>query len=261
MKKLNWFIFYLLVSFLLTSSVYSQESTTIVAPTNEAGENLDLYAVMELFEKAESVEEFENAINNPDNEVNNLDLNEDGKVDYIRVVEQAEENTHIFILQAIVGEDTYTDVATINVEKKSEDDWVLQAVGAEEIYGEDYIVEPEQTTVVVVQTYPVVRVVFVPGYRVWLSPWRWRHYPALWKPWKPHPIHIHRSRTARYHKHSKYRHTKVRRSSHANNMYKTQKKSTKGKQQKTKQTKKQQPKKDVKKTQGKKKGGTTKKKH
>tara|TARA_B110000037_G_scaffold223175_1_gene303263 strand:- start:8279 stop:8527 length:249 start_codon:yes stop_codon:yes gene_type:complete len=48
------------------------------------GDNLDLNAVLETFRTAESIEKFENSLNSPENKINNLDLNEDDQIDYIK---------------------------------------------------------------------------------------------------------------------------------------------------------------------------------
>lgn len=35
--------------------------------------------------------------------ISNLDLNQDGYVDYLRVVETVEGNTHVFVIEAVLG--------------------------------------------------------------------------------------------------------------------------------------------------------------
>ncbi len=62
----------------------AQEEITVVAPTSEAAEGLDLKAVSELFKDSENLEEFEKALNDPEVGINNLDLDENGEVDFIR---------------------------------------------------------------------------------------------------------------------------------------------------------------------------------
>ena len=49
------------------------------------GDNLNLYAVMKLFQESETLEAFERDLNNEDSRINNLDLNGDNMVDYITV--------------------------------------------------------------------------------------------------------------------------------------------------------------------------------
>ena len=124
MKKFIFIFISALIFF--SSSIFGQDDVTVIVPTTEAGENLDLQAVMELCRDAETVEYFEKALNDSTNEVNNLDLNEDGTVDYIRVVEQVDGDVHILILQVPLGENEYQDVATINIEK-NKDEYILQA--------------------------------------------------------------------------------------------------------------------------------------
>lgn len=202
LNKINFIkkiFFNLLIIFIPFSFLIGQDDVTVIVPTTEAGENLDLVAVMELFRDSESVEDFEKALNDSTNEVNNLDLNEDGTVDYIRVVEQVDGDVHILILQVPLGKNEYQDVATINIEK-NKDEYILQAQGDPDLYGEDYYVEPE----VEVQTITVVVVMYGVGYSPWISPWHWRVYP-VW--WRPHPISVYRSRVVRHHR-SHYRHSR-----------------------------------------------------
>jgi hypothetical protein len=196
------------------------------------GDNLDLYGVLELFKDAESIEAFEKALNSSDNEVNNLDLNEDNDVDYIRVIDNKLEDAHAFILQVPISEDESQDVAVIELDKVGEEEANLQVVGDEELYGADYIVEPgtaEDTKdkspsamaapiiVVNVWGWRPVRYVYAPKYRVWVSPWRWRTYPKWWKPWRPVRWHVHHRRTNRYRVHHRRAH--VYRVGHAHNVY------------------------------------------
>jgi hypothetical protein len=49
------------------------------------GDNLNLYAVMKLFQESETLEDFEKNLNDENTMVNNLDLNGDNMVDYIMV--------------------------------------------------------------------------------------------------------------------------------------------------------------------------------
>jgi hypothetical protein len=211
-------------------NLYSQDDVTVIVPTTEAGENLDLQAVMELFKEAETIEDFEKALNDSSNEVNNLDLNEDGEVDYIRIVEYVEGDAHVLVLQVPLAENEYQDVATINIEKNNED-WVLQAVGDPDLYGEDYYVEPEPE--VEVQTTTVVVVMFGVGYSPWISPWHWHYYPHWWRPWRPHPISVYRSRVVRHHR-AHFRHTRHRSTLRSHNTYKSHRKTSTFAKQKTK---------------------------
>jgi len=162
----------------LAAAVSAQDDVTIVAPATEAAEGLDLTAVSQLFKDSENLEEFEKSLNDPDEGINNLDLNEDGYVDYIRVVEDVTDATHIIILQAMLDEDDYQDVATIEVEQ-SEDDYNMQVHGNEVLYGSAYYVAP---TVVHIHTWPIIRWMYRPAYRPYVSVYRFGFYPRWWKP-------------------------------------------------------------------------------
>ena len=171
------------------------------------GDNFSLEGALELFKKSESPEEFEKLLNSPDSKVNNLDLNGDGYIDYIRVFDRQEKNVHVFILQAVVSDNESQDIAVIELEKLANGKAVLQIVGDEDIYGVETIIEPTRevrtyagttasTTVVNVWAWPSVQYVYGPYYRPWYSPWGWHAYPVWWRSWRPvayvhyYPIYV-----------------------------------------------------------------------
>ncbi|MEO6540262.1 MAG: hypothetical protein ABIN74_04695, partial [Ferruginibacter sp.] len=49
--------------------------------------------------------------------------------------------------------------------------------------------------------WPSVRFVYRPAYVPWASPWRWRHYPGWWRPWRPLAWHVFNPRRLHYHRH------------------------------------------------------------
>ncbi len=173
------------------ASVYGQAMDAEVP-----GDNFSLEGALELFKKSSSPEDFERLLNSPDSKVNNLDLNGDGYVDYIRVLNRTEGNVHLFILQAVISEDEAQDIAVIELEKKADGKAVLQIIGDEDIYGVTTIIEPTQevrtyagsnvTPVVVnVWSWPAVRYVYSPFYTVWVSPWGWYSRPVWYSTWRP----------------------------------------------------------------------------
>lgn len=108
------------------------------------GDNFDLAGALELFKNSSTPEEFEKAINKNDNDVNNLDLNGDGEVDYVKVIDNKDGNTHTMVLQVEVAKKEIQDVAVIEIEKTKDGNAHIQIVGDEELYGKDYIVEPKE---------------------------------------------------------------------------------------------------------------------
>jgi len=218
MKRTSYLILLLLLASL---SSYSQNQSGEDS-TGLPGDNFSLQGALQMFQQANSIEEFEKLLNTQSNHVNNLDLNADGEIDYIRVIDKADKDVHAFVLQVPVSENESQDIAVIELEKTGTESAMIQIVGDEDIYGEEVIVEPDggeesssfnlsnsqfsgpnaeafintQAIVVNVWLWPCVRFVYGPLYRPWVSPWRWRYYPVWWKPWHPfawvvwHPFRV-----------------------------------------------------------------------
>jgi hypothetical protein len=181
----------LLLRFCLVSA---QDAVTIVAPTSEAAEGLDLKAVSELFKNAENLEEFEKALNDPEVGINNLDLDENGEVDFIRVVEEVADVTHLIVLQVPLAENEFQDVATIEVEKTGTDSYNMQVHGNEVLYGVDYYLVP---THVHLHKRPIITWIYRPVYRPYRSVFYFGYYPRWWKPHRPVTINVYRTRTVK----------------------------------------------------------------
>jgi len=223
MKKSNSFSSLL---FILCFSFATWANAGIVRDsTGLPGDHFSLEGALELFKKAQSPEDFEKLLNQENSEVNNLDLNEDGQTDYIRVVDTQEDDVHALILQVPVNAQESQDVAVIEIEKQGSEKAILQIIGDEDVYGQQVIAEPyeveaesggdggpaaEETlyrVVVNVWLWPSVRYVYRPGYRPWVSPWRWAHYPGWYKPWKPRSFRWYSGRRAVWRGHAHVVHT------------------------------------------------------
>src|SRR5215213_6486939 len=166
-----------------------------------AGDNLDLYAVLDVFQKSKTIEEFEKSLNDEKAKINNLDLDLDKKVDFIKVTTKKKDNSHTFILQVDVSKKETQDVAVILLDKDKDGKVSMQIVGDEELYGKDYVIEPKgnssvtanpgytgenpvtvdvpATTTVVVQSAPIVQYVYSPAYVPYAPPYYYGYYP----PW------------------------------------------------------------------------------
>lgn len=180
------------------------------------GDNLNLYAVMDLFRQSETLEGFERDLNNQDNTINNLDLNGDGYVDYITVTDYPDGNVHNIVLRVAINAMEQQDVAVFTVYRNNTDQVFIQLTGDEALYGANYIIEPGdqqayagtpnpgytgQTSVVVTRTrvgppppisvyaWPLISFIYMPTYVVWHSPWYYGYYPVYWRPWRPYYWH------------------------------------------------------------------------
>lgn len=172
MKRLTTLLMALM---LMSAALWADETITVSANSSDISEGLDLKVVAKLFAEAKNLEEFETMLNNPDSAFCNLDLNGDGEVDYLRVVETGEGNKRLIVLQAILAKDIYQDVASIYVEKDESDVVSVQVIGDEYVYGTNYIIEP-------VYVYrPVIYDWFwSDAWYAWHSPWYWGYWPGWW---------------------------------------------------------------------------------
>ena len=181
----------LFLAMMFAVGAFAQDRTTVTATSNDISENLDLRAVASIFGDSRDVEDFERRLNDPRTQISNLDLNQDYQVDYLRVVENVEGQTHLILIQAVLGRDLFQDVATIEVERGRDNVVQVQVVGDVFMYGPNYIYEP------VYVSRPVIFTNFwVTSYRPYCSSWYWGYYPSYYVAWHPMPVfryvnHIH----------------------------------------------------------------------
>ncbi|MFV8327170.1 hypothetical protein [Flavobacterium sp. ZS1P14] len=206
MKKLI-LSFVFLTTCLLSVPLFSQIDNEPVA-LGLPGDNLNLYAVLDVFQKSKTLEEFERAINSRDRNINNLDLNDDNSIDYIRVASYRDDDSYSIVLRVAINSYEDQDVAVIEVNKNRFGKIVVQIIGDEELYGEDYIVEPSSENtfgtlnpgyignervfsdtywdrVFYVNDWPIIINLFSPSFVIYVSPWHWGYYPYYWRPWTP----------------------------------------------------------------------------
>lgn len=217
---------------------------------NLPGDNLNLYAVMNLFQESETLEGFEKNLNAEDSKINNLDLNTDDKIDYIKVLDYVDGEVHTIVLQVAVNEKENQDVAVFTVQKDAGNQVQIQLIGDEELYGKNYIIEPiyddassgstpnpgytgntntvvketvvvTKTTYVEVAAWPVVTYIYRPAYVVYRSPWYWGYYPPYWNPWRPFYWDYYYGYHSHYHHHyyGYYRPVHYHRYTHYNSNY------------------------------------------
>ena len=187
-------------SFSQTENQADEESTLLGLP----GDNLDLFAVLDLFQKSKTIEEFEKTLNLEETGINNLDLNLDDKADFIKVVTEQDGDDFSFVLQVDVSEKEIQDVAVILVSKDKDGKVTMQMVGDKDLYGENYVIEPAPpapavtpnpayagkepvpeavpaSTVVVVESAPIVQYVYSPVYVPYYPPYYYSYYPPYFR--------------------------------------------------------------------------------
>lgn len=211
--KSNWLPSIFVVLFGLTSFTQSAKATT---DNQYPGEHFNLAGALELFKKSDSPESFEKALNTESNYVNNLDLNEDGEIDFVRVTNHQEGDFHAIVLQVNINASETQDIAVIEIEKTGDETALLQIIGDEDVYGKKLILEPHdeagvgggkggpsvnmETAYVVVNVWgwPSVRHIYAPRYRVYTSPFVWNVRPRWHRPWRPRAYHVFQPLTVQY---------------------------------------------------------------
>lgn len=197
MKRILFLAF---AAIIISLPAFSQKQDT--AALGKAGDNFDLYAVTDLFLKSKTIEGFEKSLNEQKSGVNNLDLDLDGKVDFIKVVTKKDGDAYTFVLEDAVSKTETQDVAVILVNKDKKTGKVsVQVVGDEDLYGKDYVIEPKPggspsvtanpaytgtepvtkdvpaSTTVVVQQAPIVQYVYSPAYVPYYPPYYYGYHP------------------------------------------------------------------------------------
>ncbi|MEL1242264.1 hypothetical protein [Flavobacterium flavipallidum] len=196
--------------------IQAQNRTTVNAMSNEISDNLDLRAVASIFGDSRNLEDFERRLNDPEIQISNLDLNNDNEVDYLRVIETVDRNTHLVIIQSVLDRDVYQDVASIDIER-SNNRVQVQFIGNEYLYGPNYIYEP-----VYYATPQIYASFWISNYRPYISNWYWNFYPSYYYAWNPYPVYRYRSNINLCLNFSnRYNYVNYRRSSIAVSLYST----------------------------------------
>jgi len=174
------------------------------------GDFFSLEGALELFKESSSVRNFERKLNSEEYYVNNLDLNQDGQTDYIRVEHKRSGRYHAIIMQAILNRREVQDVAVIEFERTRDYEVLLQIVGDEDLYGERVVIESYDENwgqygnrgyndrYVNAYHWPVVQWIFAPRYVTYVSPYSFAYYPGWYRPWNRCGWNVYYPRIVRY---------------------------------------------------------------
>lgn len=169
----------------VTTPSPKQTTYTTVTVTNyneDMSFYLDLRAVAAAYAESRSVREFEQILNSGKYMINNLDLNRDGWVDYLRVIETRNGYYHALLIQACLAPSVFQDIATLVAERRSNALYV-EVIGDRYLYGYNYVVRP-----VFVNRPPLWSVYASASYQPWVSPYYYGAFPSYYT--KPKPIYL-----------------------------------------------------------------------
>lgn len=176
----------------LNGATYAQHRAGVKQETIYA-KNFDLKAVATAFGLSVSLDDFERRLNLAELRLSNLDMNRDGKVDYIRVHEVRKSGVKQLILENVTDADNICDLATIIVDKGYLHQSVVQIVGNPAIYGSMNLTTPvyPQKPAIIAEMENIRR-------SCRISVWGTDKFPRYYKPSAVIPLKLYQSKMLRY---------------------------------------------------------------
>lgn len=180
-----------LISFFWPSSSRNRQYNVNVQTMVYAGDGLDLASIGSLLKKAENADELEKLLNDQNTGINNLDLNEDNQVDYIKVTEYGDQQTKGFSLTVEPAAGEVQEVATIEIEKSGTEQVEVEVRGNEQIYGQNHYYHNSFGLTDMLFMYWLFR-----PHPMYASPWGYGHYPSYYGAHSPVSRSEYQRRTA-----------------------------------------------------------------
>ena len=144
----------------------------------DAASGLDLQGLSQIVGRVKTAQELEQKINQPGG-INNLDLNDDGNVDYINVTEYGnQEKGHGFSLVTKLENNETQEIADIQITPNGNQAQV-QIRGNESIYGPNYGFFSFHT----LSSFLLWSYILSP-HRFYSSPYRYGYYPSTYSPYR-----------------------------------------------------------------------------
>jgi len=170
-----------------TSYVQQQPAQeVVVTPANtQVGDNLDLQSLGELVKQSANAQDIENKLNSSGS-INNLDLDGDGQVDYIKVNEVSANGTKGFEF-LVDTNGTPQQVAVVNLQQNA---GVVQVniQGNQDIYGpQAYYTSSHALRDLMIMNY------LYSYHRPYYSPYHYGYYPRTYRSYRAVPVNNYRS--------------------------------------------------------------------
>lgn len=167
--------------------VIVNEPNVVVTPASNLGDALDLQALGELVKTSKNAQDIEDKLN-ASGSINNLDLDGNGSVDYIRVVEYGEGNTKGFSFVVDLANDEKQEVATVAIEKGS-NNANMNIQGNQQLYGHSANYHSSYS----LSDLLVMNYLFS-YHRPYYSPYHYGYYPTYYRSYRSAPMSSYRSR-------------------------------------------------------------------
>jgi hypothetical protein len=166
----------------------TQPNYVVTPQASNLGDNLNLQALGELVKSSTNAQDIENKLNQP-NSINNLDLDGDGKVDYVKVTEYAKNGIKGFSFTVDAPNGQTQEVATVELQQGANNQATMNINGNQTIYGNNaYYTSNYLFTDLLIYHY-----LFYP-HPYYVSPWHYGYYPRYYHPYVMVPVTSYRTR-------------------------------------------------------------------
>ena len=160
--------------------VYVNSPNVVVTPeTTNLGDNLNLQALGELVKTSTTAQDIESKLNQP-NSINNLDLDNDGKVDYVKVTEYGSGDKKGFSFTVDMPSGQSQEVATVELQSSANQQATMNINGNQTVYGNNASYASNFTMTDLL----IYHYLFFP-HPYYVSPWRYGYYPSYYHTYVP----------------------------------------------------------------------------
>src|ERR1017187_3281930 len=141
---------------------------------SDLSKGLDLVAIGELLKKTKDAKTLEEELNKPGS-INNVDLDGDGKVDYLKVTEYGKDNEHGLSITDDVKQGETQEIATVQITKDNDQQADVNVQGNQDIYGPG----ANYHSSFGVGDFLLMSYLFMP-HPFYMSPWGFGYYPPFY---------------------------------------------------------------------------------
>ena len=168
---------------------YKPSTVSVTPEVANLGDNLNLQALGELVKNSTSAQDIEDKLNSP-NSINNLDLDNDGNVDYIKVTEYGSGNQRGFSFTVDLANSQSQEIATIEV-NQGNDGAQMNVHGNQSLYGSGAHYQSHYSLTDLM----IMHYLFAP-HVYYHSPYRYGYYPRYYHPYRSSPYNSYRTRVS-----------------------------------------------------------------
>jgi len=169
--------------------VVVNQPNVVVTPASSLGDNLDLQALGELVKSSNDAQTIENQLNSSGS-INNLDLDGDGNVDYIKVTEYGDGNARGFSFTVDLPNGEKQEIATVDLQKGS-NNVAMNIQGNQQVYGNGAYYQSQYS----LSDLMIMSYLFSP-HRGYYSPYHYGYYPSYYHSYRSAPMASYRSRVS-----------------------------------------------------------------